>query len=248
MKEQEGFKIENIINADRLRKEMGDIDGLAASIKEFGLIQPIVLAADWQLVAGGRRLRAVQKLGWTHLIHGRDYIWREELEGPELPIRLRAVELEENLRRKELTWQEQVEGKRRLLELMQSIHGMPKMGAPTRSERLSGTPSGFGVNKLASMLGESAGSTSQDLALAAAIKAVPILAKAATKVDANRQMIQLALTAIAASKGIDVKTPSFMPQKAMQYKIIIDCVDEQQQKNLFERFLMEGIPCRLLIS
>ena len=48
----------------RHRKDMGDIDGLAASIADIGLLNPITIAADGTLLAGGRRLAACKKLGW----------------------------------------------------------------------------------------------------------------------------------------------------------------------------------------
>lgn len=51
----------------RLRKEFGDIDALAKSIKDFGLLQPIVITNDKWLVAGERRLRAVKSLGWIEV-------------------------------------------------------------------------------------------------------------------------------------------------------------------------------------
>lgn len=47
----------------------GELDDLAQSIKTGGLLQPIVVrpAGDgrYELIAGERRLRAVQRLGWT---------------------------------------------------------------------------------------------------------------------------------------------------------------------------------------
>lgn len=186
--------VNNIVYDGRLRKEMGNIDELAASIKEFGLIQPIVIAnidhdiTSLQLVAGGRRLSAVKKLGWLSLLHGRDFIYREELENEDKKIRLQAVELEENLRRKQLTWQEEIEGKQRLLAMMQSIHGVARMGAPTKSEKRAGVIVGFGVNKLAAMLGESNAQTSKDLELASLVEKFPHLKKADTKESARRQI------------------------------------------------------------
>ena len=48
---------------DRIRKELRDIDDLAESIKEIGLIQPIILTKDNELIAGHRRLLACKKLG-----------------------------------------------------------------------------------------------------------------------------------------------------------------------------------------
>jgi ParB family chromosome partitioning protein len=47
------------------------LEELAASIKENGLLQPVVVRGTedgaWQVVAGERRYRAVQELGWTHV-------------------------------------------------------------------------------------------------------------------------------------------------------------------------------------
>jgi N6-adenosine-specific RNA methylase IME4 len=49
----------------RNRKDLGDIRGLAQSIAEIGLLHPPVIRPDGVLIAGERRLRAVQSLGWT---------------------------------------------------------------------------------------------------------------------------------------------------------------------------------------
>jgi ParB family chromosome partitioning protein len=49
----------------RHRQDLGDIDALAASIRELGLLQPIVVTPQGQLVAGARRLAAVSMLGWA---------------------------------------------------------------------------------------------------------------------------------------------------------------------------------------
>src|SRR5208283_594737 len=114
----------------RVREDYGDLSSLKYSIKEFGLIQPLVVTWDdnrWKLLVGGRRLRAVQELGWTKLVHGREVLIREELYNSEdltVQLKRQAIELEENLKRKDMTWPEQVEGKKRLLELMQQIYGV----------------------------------------------------------------------------------------------------------------------------
>jgi ParB-like chromosome segregation protein Spo0J len=49
---------------ERFRKDLGKIGELAKSIYEIGLIQPIVVDPNNELVAGGRRLAAVQLLEW----------------------------------------------------------------------------------------------------------------------------------------------------------------------------------------
>lgn len=51
----------------RDRSDFGDIAGLAASIQSVGLLHPVVVTADHELVAGDRRLAAVRSLGWTEV-------------------------------------------------------------------------------------------------------------------------------------------------------------------------------------
>lgn len=48
----------------RHRANLGDIKSLADSIAALGLIHPIVITPDHRLVAGERRLAAVESLGW----------------------------------------------------------------------------------------------------------------------------------------------------------------------------------------
>jgi hypothetical protein len=54
--------IASIRIGDRHRKDMGDLDGLARSIQEHGLLHPVVLDEDSKLVAGERRLRACKDI------------------------------------------------------------------------------------------------------------------------------------------------------------------------------------------
>lgn len=49
--------------SNRYRKDHGDIGGLAASIEQLGLLQPIGVTASHELVFGHRRLLAFHKLG-----------------------------------------------------------------------------------------------------------------------------------------------------------------------------------------
>lgn len=56
--------IDSIKIPDRHRRDLGDIDALAASIQEFGLFQPIVITTAGELVLGQRVLAAVKQLGW----------------------------------------------------------------------------------------------------------------------------------------------------------------------------------------
>jgi DNA modification methylase len=210
--------VSNIKINNRQRKDYGDVQSLAASIKKFGLIQPIVLVRsqdadpntgddglEVRLVAGGRRLAACRYLGITELVHARDFIWREELHDGGRELQLQAVELEENLRRKELHWSEHIAAKQRLFELMQSIHGVAKgFGAGK-----SGAFDGFSLRKLASMLGENPSVTSRDLELAGFVKSHPSLAALPTKADAVRKL-GVAIT-VAAMQKIASKTSVVTP-------------------------------------
>jgi ParB family chromosome partitioning protein len=61
------WPIERISVGARHRRDMGDIDGLAASIDDIGLLQPILIRPDGRLLAGERRLRACVTLGWREI-------------------------------------------------------------------------------------------------------------------------------------------------------------------------------------
>ncbi|QLQ10071.1 MAG: ParB N-terminal domain-containing protein [Nocardioidaceae bacterium] len=56
--------IDSIIVGARHRKDFGDIDALAESIRKVGLLQPITVTPEGVLVCGWRRLLAIQQLDW----------------------------------------------------------------------------------------------------------------------------------------------------------------------------------------
>jgi hypothetical protein len=80
---------------ERRREDLGDITGLAESLKKYGLLHPIIVDEDLTLIAGQRRLEAAKLLGWTEI----DVRYKTDLSEKEK----REIELEENLRRKDLT-------------------------------------------------------------------------------------------------------------------------------------------------
>lgn len=62
--------IDDIVVGRRYRRDLGDIDALAASIKAVGLLHPPVVVPDrqaYRLVAGERRLAALRQLGWAEV-------------------------------------------------------------------------------------------------------------------------------------------------------------------------------------
>lgn len=62
----EKISISEINWGDRARQDYGNIDALSLSLKEKGLITPILLHRETKtLVAGGRRLTAAINIGWT---------------------------------------------------------------------------------------------------------------------------------------------------------------------------------------
>lgn len=65
--QHEDIDIESIKIENRYRKDLGDIEGLASSIKEQGLLQPVGVDRDNNLVFGERRIRAFQYLGWSRI-------------------------------------------------------------------------------------------------------------------------------------------------------------------------------------
>ena len=167
-------KISEIIVDHRTRKIYGDINALATSIERFGLFHPICIDKSKHLIAGERRLKAHIKLGRKEI----EVKYYEDL--PE--IRRREIELEENIQRKALTWQEEVEAKLILHNLKQSIEGkrMQKSGGP-----------GHGIKDTALILDESIGTVSQDLKLAEAMRMFPSLAKEKNKSTAFKKYQQL---------------------------------------------------------
>lgn len=90
------------IPEDRQRKHFDDkkIEELAVSIRTHGLINPIVITRENVLVAGERRLLAHQTLAFEQIA----FRYADSLDKVELAL----IELEENVRREDLTWQEHV--------------------------------------------------------------------------------------------------------------------------------------------
>lgn len=112
-----------LVRPERQRKDFGDIQSLAHSIQRRGLINPIVVEpADAQndearvwLVAGERRLRACRLLNLSSVpVHFLSTLSEAERE---------AIELEENIKRKDLSWQEEAAAILRYYELQQREEG-----------------------------------------------------------------------------------------------------------------------------
>jgi ParB family chromosome partitioning protein len=142
--------IDQIIIGTRRREAMGDMQAMVKSLKRYGLLHPIVLAGN-TLVAGHRRLEAARMLGWQ-MITATD---RGEISGQEL----RALELEENVSRKDLTGYEQSKQWRELERLRRgqeeteqaAANGevTPHRGAKPQSNPRGGRPKESGSERSA---------------------------------------------------------------------------------------------------
>lgn len=143
------INISSIHVQPRMRKELGDIDSLANSIREHGLIQPVVLDPQNNLIAGERRLRAHQHLGLEQI----DYVLYDTLEEDVK----KELEFEENFWRKQMTWQEEVMG---ILDIY-------------RKKRLKGMAEGWiwGQKQCAEMFGMAIGTMNYVLEVAKRLEA-----------------------------------------------------------------------------
>ena len=117
-----------IISPNRQRREFDPeaLTDLANSISSLGLLHPIVVRETPEgivLVAGERRLRALETIwllgdGCRH--NGRDFAFGEVpyvTLGELSPLEAEEAELDENLKRRDLTWQEKSEALSRLHKL-----------------------------------------------------------------------------------------------------------------------------------
>lgn len=100
-----------VIKPGRVRKEVkdDDISALADSISRLGLINPITIDRDNCLCAGETRLRACTLLGWDSIA----FQFIDTLDEDDLI----EIEIEENIKRSDLPWQDQVDGVRRYHQL-----------------------------------------------------------------------------------------------------------------------------------
>lgn len=161
------------IKPDRIRKDFDTkaLDDLAESIRTVGLIEPVVVDDDLFLLAGERRLRACRMLGWSEITA----VYMHDLDDWTKAV----VELEENIRREDLSYVEEVMAMDRLHDLYQSKFGKSSEGGGR------GRNEGWKVRDTADLLGISVGAVSQDIQLAKAIKTDPELAQQKSKIAAK---------------------------------------------------------------
>ena len=161
-----------IVVGTRFREKFEDIDKLAESISKFGLIEPIVIDENNNLIAGERRYKAHQLLKKETI----ECKFMKDLSD----LEKKEIELEENIMRKQFTWQEEVVAKEHLHNLKRKIHG----GA-ARGHKTDGA---WKIQDTADALGQAMSTVSMDIALSKGMKAFPELQKEKSKTVAYKKL------------------------------------------------------------
>ncbi len=180
--------VAKVIEGVRFREDYGDLAELKQSITDKGLFHPPCVRAEdngmYTLIAGGRRLRSIQELGWE-----------------EMPVRvfpsslaeseLRSIELAENFVRKDMTWIEKNNLTAEIHRLMVSVHGEALPGLDN-SERWS-------MQNTADLLGVSQAKISDSLSMAKKVATFPALfadGSVKTESDAKKMLTKLEETLV----------------------------------------------------
>jgi len=181
----------------RVRTDFGDIVELANSIKQHGLMHPIVVdkteagcEKPYRLIAGERRLRAFifngeQEIPFT-LFSDLDELDRKILE------------CEENMIRRDFGWREEVEILRQLDELKRKKYGDATQGSQGGGWTLQDTADAVGIAK---------GTASQDIQLANTLRDRPDLADMVSKMPkhAARKIVKQKIAEEKLKRQVDNK-------------------------------------------
>jgi N6-adenosine-specific RNA methylase IME4 len=157
------MNIDDVKIGKRHRRDLGDIEALAATIADIGLLHPVVVRPDGELIAGERRIEAGKLLGWTQI--------------PITVVDLEKValgEYAENAFRKAFTPSEMV-------EIANSIEPIERKRAKDRQgertdkhpENFSSSSRGRALDKVATVAGISRPTLVKARAIVAAAEAEP---------------------------------------------------------------------------
>ena len=103
------ISLDQIKIKNRVRLQLGDLQSLMDSLDARGLMNPVTVNSEFELIAGHRRLESARRLGWD-MIDVRVVEARDELGMLEL-------ELEENLHRLDFSDLELEQARARLEKL-----------------------------------------------------------------------------------------------------------------------------------
>lgn len=144
------------VDRDKRHRQVIETEDLEESIRTRGVMSPIIIDEDLNLIAGERRLTASRNLGLPDIPC--------RFIGECDPIERQIIELEENLKRRQLTWQEEA----RAVEM---IHNLYLKLDPTWTQQKTAAVLGFSPKSMGRDVGKS-------LQVAAEMKKNPELAKA----------------------------------------------------------------------
>lgn len=162
----------DIIVGDRFRKDYGDMEEFKTSILEKGIIQPISLDSNLNLLAGGRRYAGATAVGLKKI----PCIIREVSDG----IDALEIELMENVHRKDFTWNEEA----RLIYQIDTLY-------KTTNRNWSG-------RKTAELLDKSVANVARNIQLAKAMEFLPELTCQRTADDALKMLKKIELETLTA--------------------------------------------------
>lgn len=143
-REEEASEENNIININigdikitNKRRKLNDLTELKNSIKSVGLINPITVTENYQLIAGYHRLEACKELDWKT-------IPAQIIKVNELTAEL--IEIDENLIRNELTVLERGEILKRRKEIYEAMYPDTKQGGDRKSNEFYSKRNNFVLN------------------------------------------------------------------------------------------------------
>ena len=154
---------------ERHRKDLGDLASLAESMRNVGLLQPVVVDKDNRLIAGERRIQAALKLGWKE-IHA--FVATDLNDA----VKLLTAERDENTCRKDLAPSEAV-------AIGEVLRPMEQEAAKERQKEHGGTAPGKAKNTSENFSEVIKGETDTKVAKAVGMSA-PTYRKAAAVVAA----------------------------------------------------------------
>lgn len=172
------LKILNIADikvGQRFRENLGNIDDLAASMRDKGVLQPITVSTEMKLLAGGRRIAAAQLAGLTKIP-----ALLRKLEKTNEELDSREIELIENINRKDFEWYEQD----RLIAEIDRLY--KEKNIAWEVTETGGMKPGWSGRRTAELLGKSVQSVATSIKRAAAVEAIPELAEYKTADDAMK--------------------------------------------------------------
>lgn len=135
-----------IIPRDQRQRREIVTEDLEQSIARLGVLQPIIVTRDLVLVAGERRLEASKRLGLPDI----PARFADELSQTESKI----IELEENVKRLDLTWQERVRATAEIHQLFLSLDENWTQEATARQVALADHTTVSRYLKIAPLLGD----------------------------------------------------------------------------------------------